>query len=421
MGRSFRGLWFAAGSANLADGVALLVLPLLAVSAGASPGGVAAVTTVATLAWPVFGLHAGWIVDRVSRRALLAAVNAARGGVFVAVAAAVAVDALSLPLILATAAIYGVAETLVDTALTATVPALVPVAGRGRANARIEATINLTNQLAGPMVGGLLAGVGLAVASGASAALYLAAIAGIAVMRLPARGTMASPGPVDPPRADDPPATRTRLIDGVRHLWRDGVLRSLTLFTAAMNVVWAGWTALFVLYAVAPGPLGLSTAQYGVLLSAMAVGGLLASATVEPLRRRFGTARLLMADCVGTILLVAPVAVGAGVPWVAAGAVVAGAGSSIWRILLATIRQNRTPAGLLGRVYAASRVISWGVLPGGAAAAGLVAELWDVRTGFVVGTGVAIVVAVTFILVALRYDLDRAAAAQAEPAAAPAA
>jgi hypothetical protein len=40
---------------------------------------------------------------------------------------------------------------------------------------------------------------------------------------------------------------------------------------------------------------------------------------------------------------------------------------------------------LLGRVYSASRVISWGVLPVGAALGGLLAEGWGVRAVFVVG------------------------------------
>ncbi|MFD2356637.1 hypothetical protein ACFSTC_56360 [Nonomuraea ferruginea] len=86
------------------------------------------------------------------------------------------------------------------------------------------------------------------------------------------------------------------MVAGLRYLWRQPVVRTLTLYTAVMNVVWAAATALLVVYAVAPGPLGLTTTQYGLLLTAMAVGGLVASAVVEPLRRRFGVTTLLIAD-----------------------------------------------------------------------------------------------------------------------------
>jgi MFS family permease len=395
LGRSFNGLWAATGAANLADGVALFALPLLALADGASPGGVAAVTAALTVAWPVFGLHAGWIVDRLGRRSLLVGVNLARSGVLVALTVAYASDRLSLAMILVAALLLGAAETLADTALTSTVPLVVAHHERARANARIEATINLTNQMAGPPLAGLLAGLTLALATGASAALYGMALAGLAVMVLRTRPTAGPDG-----------ASQSGLAGGIRFLWRQPMLRTITLFTAAMNLVWAAALALLVVYVVQPGPLGLTPAQYGLALTAMAAGGLVAAAALEPLRLRFGVSRLMIADCVGTVLFVAPVAIGADVWLVVVGMVVAGAGSSIWRILVATIRQNLSPPDLLGRVYAASRVISWGVLPVGAGLAGVGAELWGVRAVFAVATVIAVVALVAFVVFALRTDLS---------------
>ncbi|MEV0593219.1 MFS transporter [Nonomuraea cavernae] len=405
LGRPFNALWFGTGAANLGDGMALFVLPLLALAVDASPGGVAAVTAALTLAWPVFGLHAGWIVDRVDRRTVLISVNVVRALVLAGLSTAHLAGTLSLPLILAGAVLLGTAETLVDTALTATIPMVVEPAGRNRANARIEATINLTNQLAGPPLAGLLAAATLALATGASAALYVLAVAGVLAMTLRrplAAAHTASDGVAAAGTASD------GVVAGFRYLWRQPVVRTLTLFTAAMNIPWAVATALLVVYAVSPGPLGLSTAQYGLVLTAMAVGGLLASTVVERLRRRFGVTRLLIADAAGTVLLVAPVAADGPVWTVAAGAVVAGAGSSVWRILVATIRQNLSPPHLLGRVYAASRVLSWGVIPAGAALAGIAAELWGVRAVFVIATVLAVAILVAFIPYALRTDLSAA-------------
>ncbi|WP_066359989.1 MFS transporter [Herbidospora mongoliensis] len=391
MGRSFNALWFGTGAANLGDGIALFVLPLLALGLGASPGGVAAVTAALTLAWPVFGLHAGWIVDRVDRRLLLSGVNVLRAALLAAVSVAFFTGNLSMAGLIVAAILLGVAETLVDTALTSTIPLVVDQKGRNRANARIEATINLTNQLVGPPLAGLLAAVSLVLATGLSAGLYALAVAGLALMAL--RQTPATGG-------------NTKVIAGFRHLWRQPVVRTLTLFTAAMNIPWAVSTALFVVYAITPGPLGLTPAQYGLILTGMAVGGLIASAVVERLRERFGVTRLLIADAVGTVLLVAPVALDAPVWAVAAGAVVAGAGSSVWRILVATIRQNLSPPDLLGRIYAASRMISWGVIPVSAALAGVAAELWGVRTVFVLATVISLAVLAAFVPYALRTDLS---------------
>jgi MFS family permease len=425
LGRSFNGLWFSTGSANLADGMALFALPLLALGAGASPGGVAAVTMVLTMAWPVFGLHAGWIVDRVPRRPLMAGVNLIRAALLAALAVVAATGQLSLSVVLLAAALIGIAETLVDTALTATVPLVVEPDRRTRANARIEATINVANQLVGPPLAGALAGVALALTVGTSALLYALAVAGIAVMTLHrpapsagstdvgAGGAGTVPGTVTAPGS--PTAAGTGLTAGLRFVWRQTVIRALTVFTALMNLVWGVAIALLVVYAVAPGPLGLSPARYGFMLTAMAAGGLLAAVLVEPLSRRVGVTRLLVIDCVGTVLLVAPVALGTTAWLVAAGMVIAGAGASVWRILVATIRQNLTPSVLLGRVYAASRVVSWGALPVGAGLGGVGAELWGVRPVFAVASVLAVGMLAAFIPFAVRHDLSAALGADRRP------
>ncbi len=393
LGRPFHLLWLATGAANLADGMIRFLFPVLALAVGAPPSGVAAVTAAITLAWPLFGLHAGWLVDRADRRALLTSVNFARALVLGVVAALYAGGSLTLPVILGAALILGLAETIVDTALTSTVPLVVPPAHFGRANARLEATINAANELLGPSLAGLAAGITLGLTASSSAGLYgLVAIVLLGLsITAPAPATTTTP----PKRA---------LLSGLRFLWRNPLLRTLTLFTAAMNVVWATAIALLVVYAVAPGPLGLSPTAYGLLLTAVAGGGLVASVLTEPMRRRAGDALLLIADCVGTILLVLPVAAGLGTPFVAAGAVVAGAGSSVWRIINATIRHNLTPVDLLGRVYSASRVISWGVVPVSAGLAGLAADAWGVRTVFTIATYLAVAVALALIPYAARAE-----------------
>lgn len=394
LGRSFNGLWFATGSANLADGMAVFIFPLMALAVGASPAGVAAVSAVLWLAWPVFGLHAGWIVDRVDRRTLMASANLVRAGTLVGVTAAHLTGTLSLSVILVAVAVIGVAETLVDTGLTSTVPLVIEPAGRSRANARIEGTISVSNELVGPPLAGLLAGVTFALTTGVSAGLYALTVVGIAVMALRrAKPATPSVGPV-------------KITDGMRFLWRQPVVRGVTLFTAALNVVWAAATALLVIYAVAPGPLKLNAAEYGLMVSGMAAGGLVAAMLVERLRRLIGVAWSMIIDHVGILLVAAAVALGAGAWAVALAMFMAGAGVGIWRILAATIRQNLTRVDLLGRVYAASRVISWGVAPVSAGLAGVAAELWGVRAVFVIGTVLSGLTLATFIPFALRHDLS---------------
>ena len=62
----------------------------------------------------------------------------------------------------------------------------------------------------------------------------------------------------------------------------------------------------------------------------------------------------------------------------------------IEQILRLSIRQRLVPGELLGRVYSASRFVSWGIGPIGAILAGFVAEVWGIRTMFAIGGVVSV-------------------------------
>ncbi|HEX2991865.1 MAG TPA: MFS transporter, partial [Anaerolineales bacterium] len=242
----------------------------------------------------------------------------------------------------------------------------------------------------GPPLAGYLAGLGFAIATGSSTLMYLTAGAALLMMR----------GAFRVPARNDSPAEKTgwsHITEGLRFLWNDRLIRELTLFTASMNLFWSGWGALIVLYAVRPGPMNLSEFEYGIFLTAMAGGGLLGSALCERLQKSLGTRNALALDFVGTILLVGIPALTTNPIAVGTAAFFAGMGASVWVILVASIRQKLVPGNLLGRVYSASRFVSWGIGPIGALLAGFIAELWGIRTMFAIG-GIASILLLVFFL-----------------------
>ena len=162
------------------------------------------------------------------------------------------------------------------------------------------------------------------------------------------------------------------------------------------NLVWAMFDALFIVYAVAPGPLGLTPAEFGLVLSLGALGGILSSLVLPLLLRRIPPTVLLAIDILGTAMLAVPIAVGAPLAVIAGGIVLAAAGSIAWRIIAASYRQQELPEHLLGRAYSASRVISWGSLPIGAGIATVVAAVAGVTAVFQVASGIAAVLIVLF-------------------------
>jgi len=407
LGRNFTGLWTATGLANLSDGLYLLALPLIALQITHSPAQVAGVTVALTLAWPLFGFYAGLVVDRSDRRRLVVAVNLVRALTLAGLTVSLLTGSATIVQVYLAAFVLGLAETLVDTSLAALVPQTVTRAAElGRANARIEVAQNVTNQFVGPPLGGVLAIAGLAWVTGVGAALYAAALAVLGLLKGQFRAeSTPEPGPRE--------ALRTQVTAGLRFIWRDRLLRNLTVITAAMNVFWAAWAAVLVVYLVAPGPGGLNTAGYGLLLTTMAIGGILGASLLGPLRRRLSAYRLLVLDVIGTVLLVGTPAMTTNPFLIGAAMVVGGAGSAVWRVIVTQIRQSVVPGAVLGRVYSASRVISWGVLPVGAALGGLVAELLGVRAVFAIGGVASASLLVVFAFTIRASDVD--SALRAEP------
>jgi predicted MFS family arabinose efflux permease len=239
------------------------------------------------------------------------------------------------------------------------------------------------------------------VVTGAAGILYGAAALALALIR-------GSYGAIPAPVKDQEPIS-WRVTEGFRFLWRHPLLRKLTVFTAAMNIWWAAWAALFVVYAVAPGPMGLSAMSFGLILTVMAAGGIAGSMIADRLRRSIGARNALALDMVGTICLVGVPAVTADPALVGLAAVAGGFGGAVWVVIVSSIRQRLTPNALLGRAYSASRMISWGILPFGAAVGGLGAELLGVQAVFGLGAVASVGVLLAFLSTTATSELASAA------------
>ena len=387
--RTFWRFAAASGASNLADGVFQVALPLAALQLTRSPLLVAGVSFAAGLPWLLFALVAGVVVDRVDRRRLMAACSAVRSVVIALVAVLLVVGALALWHLYLAALVLGTVETLFDSAAQSVLPMVVPADRLTAANSRLYG-VEVTGQVfAGPPLGGLLAGVALALAATSSAVLY-AAVA-VLLLTLPGRFRAdRAPGATGGSGARGVAALRGDVTEGVRYLWAAPTLRRLALLTGGSTLVSNVTFSVLALFAVAPGPMGLTETGYGVFLAASGVGAVLASLVAERVVARLGPARsvrlalLVFAAMVASPLLVRPVAV-AVVQAFGAAAVV------VYNVVAVSYRQRVVPAQLLGRVNSAYRVLAWGGIPVGAALGGVLAHLVGLRGAFAVAGLAALV------------------------------
>jgi MFS family permease len=385
--RNFTKAMVASGFANLADGALWVALPLLAVRLTRSPILIAGITVAARLPW-LLAPVAGAFADRLDRRQSMIRVNLVRFVLLGGLALAVAADVASIPMLYAVAVLLGMGETLFDTSAQSMLPAVVGRDELTRANSRLFAVELVANTFIGPPLGGLLAAAGLALALGLPAAAYLVGAGCLALLAGSFRAVGA--GPAGSTRLRD------EIAEGTSFVWRHPVLRPLAIMLGLQNMAFSAAFSVTVLFAVAPGPMGLSDAGYGVLTATLGIGSLLGSWLAAGVERRLGRVRTLVLGVLlnGVTLLVfvvtaLPVPIGASM-------LASGAGIVFWNVVTVSLRQRITPDRLLGRMNASYRLVGWGTMPLGAALGGVLAQILGLRGAFLVAALITFAVLIGF-------------------------
>lgn len=356
---------------DLGDGVYRVLLPLLAVGLTQSPFLVGLVTVATRLPWLIFGLPAGPLLEKVNLRlammvsALLRAV--AIGGLLLLAAT----DHLSIGWLVVVATLVGACGVCFDLGSQSVVPRIVTGSELTRANARVHAIQVSMNQLVGPSVGGIVAGTSPIGTLAGLAACY-GAVGGW-LSRLPTLKVIHPPHGI---------GQGIRL--GLATLWSRTDLRRLAALGAVQNAAYSATIALLVVYVVTPGPVGLSGAGYGLVLTATAFGGLVGSWAGPRLLKRTGPDAWLRVSAVATGIGLALLAVVPSMVAVSAGLFIYGFATMVWNVIVVTHRQQSLPATEFSRVNAAFRWVTWGAMPLGSLLGGAIAEVAGVRATIVV-------------------------------------
>jgi MFS family permease len=377
---NFWKLWGSSASANLADGIFLVAIPLIAVRLTSSPAAIAGIAVAAQIPMLLFGLIAGGLADRLDRRRTMLAVQVLRVVLVGTLTALAIADAVSLPVLYAAAFIIGSGEAFFDTNAQSILPSIV---GRDRlviANGRLFGAETIMNSFVGPPLGGLLVAIAVPFALGGATVGYLMAAIGLLLIA----GTFRA-------ERDDARRHLAREIgEGIAYLARHRLLLTLSTMVALGRLGAAGFFALLALYAVAPGPMGLSEPAYGLLLVTFGVGSLVGSLVTGRAVAILGRPGVLT---VATLMF----GLGIAVPALTADPVLVGAGFFVggiaimgWNVTNVSLRQSILPARLMGRVHATHRTMAnlAGLI--GAFVAGAVGEALGLQAAFAVGAGLVL-------------------------------
>lgn len=284
---------------NLADGVTKVALPLMATALTPSPLQVSGVSLTLTLPWLLVALHVGVLVDRADRRVLLWLSNGMRLAAIAVLALLSLSNGITLPVLYIGGLTLGIAEVIALTSAAALVPDAVAPAGRERANAWVAGAETVCNEFCGPLVGGLLVAAGTALALGTVASAYLIGVLVLCFLVGRFRVVHAPDAPREP--------VHRQIAEGLHYLWREPILRLMAVTLTVLCACWGAWLAVMPLFATKV--MGLDARGYGVMLSALGIGGFVGALSVTTLNRWFGRRTVMFVDLLGTLAMMAmPVA-----------------------------------------------------------------------------------------------------------------
>ncbi|WP_211590615.1 MFS transporter [Microbispora sp. H11081] len=354
--RNFTVFWASQTLSVAGDSFALIAVPLLVLHVTGSVAQMGLLTGLASAASVVAGVFAGVLVDRLDRRRLLIWCDVARMALYGIVPVAWAFGPkiwllyVVLPLCEAIGMVFQVAY------VTA-VRSLVDADQITEANGRLGATAAAA-AVGGPLLAGMVAGwFGPTAAIAINAASFGVSALGVLSIRLRRRASSA-------PEAGERGSWR-ELLAGARFLWRQPVLRALTILLSFFIFLTLGLTDVLIYHL--KHDLGQTDGAVGVVLAIGALGTVVGSLLVGFVRRRLGFGASWIGAITVAGLAIAGIGLSARVPAAAAAAAVYLACVSVAGICSMSLRQQVTPDHLLGRVTAAFWTIHFSLGPAGAA------------------------------------------------------
>ncbi|MBA2255449.1 MAG: MFS transporter [Chloroflexi bacterium] len=382
LGSSFRWLLSATVINNVGDGIAIAAGPLLVAAQTRDPFLVSMALLSQYLPALLFGVIGGVAADRFDRRRMVVVVDLLRAVVLAGLVAMIVSGTVNIALVLVVLFVLGTAETFADSASSTLLPGLVAREDLGIANSRMQGAFLLTNQLVAPPIGAFLFAAGMALPFAANAAAF--ALGAVLISRVVTS--------VKEER-NERSSFRAEMVEGIRWLVAHPPMRTLALTIFTFNVTYGAAWSVLVLYAMER--LGMDAVGFGLLTTAVAVGGVIGTVSYGWLERRFRLADIMRVGLLietGTHLSLALTTS----PAVALTTmVVFGAHGFVWGTTSTVVRQRAVSDELLGRVSGVYRVASVGGLVIGTPLGGLLAGTFGISSPFWFGfVGSALLVAI---------------------------
>lgn len=355
----FRAIWTANLFSNLGSTIQSVAAAWFMTELTDSHRLIALVQASATIPIMLFGMFAGAIADTYNRRTVMLVAQVGMFLVSIGLAATTWAGVMTPLLLLAFTLAIGVGTALNSPAWQASVRSQVGLADLPQAIALNTISFNLARSV-GPAIGGLLISLwNVALAFAVNAASFVAMI-----------GVLLRWRPEHTPRPHV--SILPSIAAGLRFCAGSSPIRRILLRGLALGFGVAGYQAL--IPSVVRDRLGGGEVGFGLILGLFGVGSILAALFIGPLRRRWGTEKVLGAGTLGFVVALVVLSVADTVWQAIPAAFVAG---MAWVGALTSINvavQMRSPDEVLGRCLSIYQAVTFGGMAIGSWAWGAVAD-----------------------------------------------
>ncbi len=290
--RNYTLLWGGQALAEVGFSATMIAFPLLVLAITGSPAASGLVLAVDATAQLVVGVPAGALVDRLDRRKIMLACEAAQAVTLGSLVLALLGGVASLWHMVFVAAVLGVCRALFEPAEDACLPRLVPDEQLATAVAMNAARSSL-GQMAGTALGGALFAVFRWLPFLLDLVTHCLAFVALLFLRVPPRE----------PVTDRPHFVR-EMVDGLRWVWLRREIRVTAFCAVVLNLF---FTAFYLVVIVLAEARGVSAGAIGVMAAMLGVGGVLGSLIAPWLHRTLGP-YLSIASVFWVLTVLTPVA-----------------------------------------------------------------------------------------------------------------
>lgn len=357
-------LWVGQTISSLGSSFTLFALPLLIFKLSNSALYLSFSTISGYLPYLLFGLVIGAWVDRLNRRRLMIFIDLARSLIIASIPLMFFLNLLSVWWIYGVAFVASTLSIGFNAAQFAAIPRLVKRDDIAVANSRIQASFAAASVI-GPILAGLLvATLPLASVLFFDALSFVISALSLMLIKTSFNGSSS--------RGQKQSTVRQDIVEGLRYVLNQPVLRAIAVMMALVNLVVTTVTTQLVLFA--KHQFLASDTQVSLLYAAAGVGIVLLSLSTSFLRKRWSFSTVALSALMLDGLMIAVLSFTrwywlALLLWL----LIAGLGT-LFNINAGSLRQMIAPDHMLGRVMTIATVLAWSAIPLGTLLGGIAVQ-----------------------------------------------